>query len=372
MKVVSKNASVKTAEPIIYELGKMKHDRFWIQCPDGRMLQLDTDSKEVLIRLANKQSIQSVSKDLGVEEDAIRMLLNLLGLEPDSNFYLKCDQSIQASDKAKDNFFFNPWIEHRWFTWGIAVAIVVSLIFLFLFVKNVPPLFVSGLKELWIIVGFLTFSVLCHEIGHLLTMPRHRNISIFIQWSGPLPMLSIICNEAWKLTKWQRMRINIAGFAADLILCGVAAALGLFLNFLAPWIWTFLFIHMIRMIFAIWPLLPGDGYWVLVDLFEQPNLWANGIKHVKQLKLSWLSFYAIARMLFLLLIWLLYAYVIYYWSILIAARPVEEAVHLLLHPAPLLISLTLLSQLYLVVSNGVKQLRRAGSYFLKLAKRAAP
>src|SRR5699024_5701620 len=90
------------------------------------------------------------------------------------------------------------------------------------------------------------------------------------------------------------------------------------------------------------------------------------IKHVKHMRLSWLSIYAIFRGLFLILIWLLYIYVIFYWSTLFASRPFEEAIQLLLHPAPLLISLTLLSQLFLLGSSGVKQLRRLGAYYSNL------
>jgi hypothetical protein len=346
---------------MLYRIGKIKSDRYWIQCPDGRMLQLNTDAKTVLMRLAHHESIDSISNELDVEKEEIAMLLNLLGLEPGATFQLIDDVSsehLSDLEHVSKPRFFNPWIEQRWFTWGIIAATAVSILVLVLFFIRIPPSFVSGLKNQWIIAGCLTLAVLLHEAGHLLTMPRHRNVSIFIQWSGPLPMLSILCNEAWKLSKRQRMRINAAGFVTDLIVCGIAAGLGLGAEPLSPWIWTFLLIHLIRMIFTVWPLLPGDGYWMLVDGFEQPNLWSNAIKHLKQCKRSWLSLYAAARMLFYLFIWLLYAYVIYYWSDLLANRPFEEAIHLLLHPAPLFVSLTLLSQLVLLCSSGFKRWKK--------------
>src|SRR5690606_3049272 len=132
-----------------------------------------------------------------------------------------------------------------------------------------------------------------------------------IQWSGPIPMISVVCNEAWKLSRWQRMRINLAGFAMDAFLCGIAGIVGLMFDFLTPWVWIFLLIHMIRMMFALCPFLPGDGYWALVDGFGQPNLWGIALDHLKNKKASMFSLYAAGRIVFIGLIWLLYGYVLH-------------------------------------------------------------
>lgn len=343
----------------IYQLGTLHSGRYWLQCPDGRICQLDTDSKHVLLRLANQESISDISRELNVEEDAILELLKVLGLDADSHFTIEMDS--QSAYTYSENHFI-PWIEKPWFKWFIGFFVTSSLTILFLFFKSKPPILISGLYEQWIIAGCLTFAVLCHELGHFLTMPRHQHISMFIQWSGPLPMLSILSQEAWKLPKNKRMRINIAGFIVDIIICGIAASLGLWIESLVPWIWTFLLIQMIRMCFAIWPLLPGDGYWMLVDLFDQPNLWSKALNHLKQLRLSWLSFYALARSLFLVLIWFLYLSIIWYWSMIFSSRPFEEAIKLFLYPAPLLIFLTLMSQLYFLIVYISKPFKR----FVKL------
>lgn len=345
----------------IYKAGHITKDRFWLESQDGRLFQLDAVSIDVLTRLAKGEPVDAVSRHLEVDEEEISVLLDKLGLEPGTAFGIEYDQTIEnvaAPDRDRHIRFINPWIDQPWFQWSVMAALALSVALLGLFLTKVPPLLVSGWRNQWIIAGFLTLAVMIHEAGHLLAMPRHRNIAVTIQWAGPLPMLSILCNEAWKLSKWQRMRINSAGFLADLLVCGVAAAIGLAAEFLSPWVWTFLLIQLIRMVFAIWPLLPGDGYWMLVDGFGQPNLWAHAVRQAKQLNISWLSLYAVARMLFLSCIWLLYAYAVYYWTTLLATRRLQELFFLLLHPAPLLFSLTLIGQLYFLFTGVIKRLRQ--------------
>ena len=146
----------------------------------------------------------------------------------------------------------------------------------------------------------------------------------------------------------------MAGFTADVIVSGIAATIGLLAEEANPWIWTFLFAHIIRMIFALWPFLPGDGYWMLVDLFEQPNLWANATGQLKRFKMSWLSLYALGRISFLGLIWLLYAYVIFMWANVLVGKTMEEVILFFLHPVPLLISLNLL---YMFIAIGIKSVK---------------
>lgn len=352
-----------TSLPIL-QIGKIKNDRFWIQCLDGRMLQIDTESKEVLKRLAANEDIHTISERLEIEEEDIRALIELLGLNEHSSFSIldrtekeHLPNPTVSFESYEKDLFFNPWLEKHWFTYAVLIALAVSIGSTILFMTKTPLLFMSGLKEQWILAGFLTLSVIIHEVGHLLAMPRHRNISISVQWSGPIPLLSIICNEAWKLSKWQRMRINTAGFVADVIVCGVAAALGLWAEALSPWIWTFTFIHMIRMIFALCPFLPGDGYWILVDLFDHPNLWANAMTQLYQRKLTWLSMYAMGRRIFTGLIWLLYGYMLYFWATALFGRPIEDILSFLLYPAPLLISLNVVYMLGYMIMLALRLLK---------------
>ncbi len=342
----------------VYKIGKIQQDRYWIERPDGRMFQVNRDGKRVLEQLAKQISFSHISDELHIEEEAIAQLSERLGIQPNTKFTLIDETNechLRADDeKEKKTPLFKQFLEQP-FPWSTMFAVIISIVLMILFMKSTPLVFTFSLKDQWIIVATLTLSVIAHEMGHLFTMPRNQHISIHIHWSGPIPLLSISSNEAWKLPKWHRMKINCAGLFADLLVAGFAASLGLLFEHLSPWIWTFLFIHLLRMIFAILPLLPGDGYWVLVDLFDQPNLWSKAKKQLRQLKCSWLSCYAIVRIIFLTMIWLLYGYVIYTWAMIIISNSPKEALTLFLYPAPLFITLTLLHQLYMALSFIMKR-----------------
>jgi len=355
------NYSQSFQKPLVYKIGKIKEDRYWIERPDGLLLQIDNYSKKLLEQLANKEPISSIADKMEVSEKEILLFLEKLGIDKDAAFSLIEEKQSDFEPYQKPLItYYNPWLERKWFNWITAGAVLISIISTVLFMINTPFFLVTDLKGQWIIAGVLTFSVLIHELGHLLTMPRTGNISISVQWSGPVPLFSIVCNEAWKLSKWQRMRINIAGFTADLIVCGLTSVIGLCFAQLSPWIWSFLIVHMFRMLFAIFPLLPGDGYWMIVDLLNQPNLWKNAIDQLKKLKINWLSFYAFVRIAFHIFIWILYTYFIFLWSAIIFTRPFEDVLLFFLQPAPLLLFLNLFYQLIFITSIGIKHIRRLG------------
>lgn len=352
----------------VFRIGTIRHDRYWLERPDGRLFQIDGQAKTVLERLASGASAAAVCEESELDPEELAMLVQLLGIGTDERFVLEGDDadsvgvgsdpvtnagagtagrpSSAPSGESSSPVFVFPWLERRWFAWvavsfiGVAVGLLVS------FVSSAPLAFVVGFADQWIVAGALTVAVLLHELGHLLAMPRSGGISVSVHWSGPLPMFSIVCNGAWKLSGSQRVRIDLAGFATDVLVCGIAALIGLVDSGLSPWVWTFILVQGFRMVFAIWPLLPGDGYWLLVDLFSAPNLWMHAAAELKRLRLNWLSLYALLRILFLLLIWLLYGYMLYFWIVFFLSKTWDAMLGYILYPAPLLMLLNVLSQLY--------------------------
>ncbi|MDF2662846.1 MAG: hypothetical protein K0Q94_5637 [Paenibacillus sp.] len=352
----------------VFRIGTIRHDRFWIERPDGRLFQIDGQAKEVLERLASGVSAAAVCEESELEPEELAMLFQILGIGMDESFVLVGDDANKVgvgNESAKDAgaraahwpsptqsgettapVYVFPWLERRWFAWIAASLFGVAVGLLAWFVYSAPLAFVVGFADQWIVAGALTVAVILHELGHLLAMPRSGGISVTVHWSGPLPMFSIVCNGAWKLSGSQRVRIDLAGFATDVLVCGIAAAIGLVENGLSPWIWTFILVQGFRMLFAIWPLLPGDGYWLLVDLFSAPNLWMHAAADLKRLRINWLSLYALLRILFLLLLWLLYGYMLYFWIVFFLSKTWDAALGYMLYPAPLLMLLNVLSQLY--------------------------
>lgn len=347
----------------VFRIAKIKEGLFLLELEDGRFLQMDSLSKEVLNRLAKKESVFFISASLDVEEDEIYKLINVLGIKREARITVieqdgnRSTLSLEGKNNAPHQpLFFNPWIETRWFTWGIITTMLISIYFISIFAINTPKTFVTKTGHLWLVAGMLTLSVLIHELGHLLFMPRSKNIRVTFGWAGPLPLVSIICNEAWKLSKWQKIRINLGGFVADVIVGGFISMIGIIFESLTPWIWTFLVVHLFRTVFAVFPLLPGDGYWLLVDLFEQPNLWKRGISRLKKLEFSLVSMYALFRSSFYVLTWFFYFYLIYRYLAWIRSGS-EELVSVLLHPVSIFLSVNLLYQFYRMMIFVVRNLK---------------
>lgn len=258
-----------------------------------------------------------------------------------------------GSAKASAPVLLCPWLTSPAYPVVAVLLAVVSAALIAGFVSRVPPAFVTGLVDQWLVAAALTVAVVLHELGHLIAMPRGGGISVSVTWSGPLPMFSIVCNGAWKLARRHRLRIDLGGFVVDVAVLGTVAAAALMDERLGPWAWSFMVVQGFRTLFAVWPLLPGDGYWLLVDLFSVPNLWQRALDALKQRRIGWLSLYALLRMVFMALLWCLYTYMIGLWVMVMLARTPSSALAYLLYPAPLLILLNVLGQLY----GGVSALR---------------
>lgn len=352
--------------------GAIGRDRYWIERSDGRLFQIDGQAKTALERLAGGIPFASVCGELDVDEEELDGLLDLLGLTREAAFSLRGEagagglpdmtaprQGLAAEAQADgptvpppsaaetdvSPAYICPWLEKRWFLGAVLLLMGASAVLVVMFVRSVPLAMVGGLAGQWLVAGALSAAVALHELGHVLAMPRNSGLKLSVHAAGPLPVVSVVCNAAWKLPARKRVRIDAAGFAVDLIVCGAVAAVGLAADDWAPWIWTFLLVHGFRMIFAIWPLLPGDGYWLLVDLCGVPNLRARANASLRRLEPGWLALYALLRLVFMPLLWLLYAWMLYVWlAVVLLMRP-EEALRHLLYPAPVLLALSVSSQL---------------------------
>lgn len=117
-----------------------------------------------------------------------------------------------------------------------------------------------------------------HELGHALTATRyglrvaHMGIAFLVLW----PVLYTDTNEVWRLTdRRQRMRIVGAGIASELILGGLALLAWnlatdsdtrqIFL-FVATTAW------LLSLVLNISPFMRYDGYFLLSDCLDMPNL----------------------------------------------------------------------------------------------------
>lgn len=138
----------------------------------------------------------------------------------------------------------------------------------------------------------LSFAKVTHEFGHAITAHRYgcRVPNMGLAFMVMVPMLYTDTNEAWKLpSKNARVQISAAGMAAEVALAAYATLLwsflpdgllrsGIFLLATSTWI--------ITLVINISPFMRFDGYFLLSDWLEIPNLheraFAMGKWHLRE------------------------------------------------------------------------------------------
>ncbi len=120
-----------------------------------------------------------------------------------------------------------------------------------------------------------------HELGHALTCRRFkaRCQEIGVMLLIGTPTLYCDVTDAWRLpNKWQRILISSAGMLVELVLASIATIIwwqsppGI-VNMLASQ--TMFVCSVGTLAFNLNPLLRCDGYYILSDWLEVPNLWQD-------------------------------------------------------------------------------------------------
>lgn len=139
---------------------------------------------------------------------------------------------------------------------------------------------------LWVTIAL---TKLVHEFAHAYTA-KHFGLRVPEMGFAFLiffPCLYCNTTEAWELAdRRQRVLIGAAGILAEAALAVVSTYVWYFtspslLNSLAFYQVAISFISTV--LFNGNPLLKFDGYFILIDVIEMPNLAANALKHVKYL-----------------------------------------------------------------------------------------
>ncbi len=153
--------------------------------------------------------------------------------------------------------------------------------------------FFSGANVLWLAVALGLAKVL-HELGHAMTCRRfggecHEIGLMFLVFT---PCLYCNVSDAWMLpSKWRRVAVSAAGMAVEMVLASLATFV---------WWWTapgllnglcldLMFVCSVStLLFNGNPLLRYDGYYILSDLIETPNLQEQSGRVVRRWLANWL------------------------------------------------------------------------------------
>jgi putative peptide zinc metalloprotease protein len=124
-----------------------------------------------------------------------------------------------------------------------------------------------------------------HELGHALAV-KHAGRSV---WSAGvmlyygLPAGYVDTTDIWMAPRRQRMVVSVAGPWTELVLGGICglAAFALPEGPVGAFAFTWSGVLLLEALLQFWPLLELDGYYLLVDLLEQPMLRARSLAFVR-------------------------------------------------------------------------------------------
>src|SRR5690606_35220026 len=174
-------------------------------------------------------------------------------------------------------------LEPLFSVWTAIAVLVASLLGLVLVARQWDS-FSHGVMEMLTPSGLLGFAMALvlsktlHEMGHALVATRlgvrvaHMGVAFLVLW----PMLYTDTGESWRLRSHrQRLAISVAGVTVELALAGLATlawallddgALRQAMLYLATTGWV------LSLALNVSPFMRFDGYFILSDLLDFPNL----------------------------------------------------------------------------------------------------
>ena len=101
----------------------------------------------------------------------------------------------------------------------------------------------------------------------------------FLVYFG-IPSVFVDTTDVWMAGRRARIITTAAGPAAGLVLAGIASSSACWCPRLAPWTFKLAFAWYLNALFNLNPFLALDGYYLLMDWLEIPNLRARGLAWV--------------------------------------------------------------------------------------------
>ncbi|HKI46360.1 MAG TPA: hypothetical protein VKA08_13610, partial [Balneolales bacterium] len=136
-----------------------------------------------------------------------------------------------------------------------------------------------------IVIYFL--SVILHEVGHISAcrkfQSRHGGIGIGFYLVFPVSWADV--TGLWMLPRKERLITNLAGIHIQF-----------FMNFFIiaayfitgkPFLLLAADLIVFSSLFQLWPFMRYDGYWILSDALETPNLMSVSANQIRHLFLEW-------------------------------------------------------------------------------------
>jgi len=162
---------------------------------------------------------------------------------------------------------------------GLCSIIIVSGLLL-----NISLILHQNLNDLWVglfILGFI--SVTFHEFGHVTAADffgaEHGGIGGGFYLLTPVYFADV--TDIWKLEPKQRIIVNLAGIYFELLMCTLFVIIGYLGDMELLYIAGLVIFT--KTLFNLNPFLRSDGYWILTDFTNKPNLLRHSFDKVKDI-----------------------------------------------------------------------------------------
>jgi putative peptide zinc metalloprotease protein len=133
-----------------------------------------------------------------------------------------------------------------------------------------------------VLVLLNVLALACHELGHALAT-KHAGREVpaagLLVYFG-IPSVFVDTTDVWMAGRRARMMVTAAGPLTGLVLAGSMQLVGLAIPALGPLAFKLAFAWYLNVLFNLNPFLALDGYYLLMDWLEIPNLRARGLAWV--------------------------------------------------------------------------------------------
>jgi putative peptide zinc metalloprotease protein len=140
----------------------------------------------------------------------------------------------------------------------------------------------------WVYVCTVLVKIL-HEFGHSAVVKKYggevHTVGIMFMLLAPLPYMDATASWSFR-KKWQRVFVGAAGMLFEFFIAAVALIFwanlgGGLLKALAYNV--FIICSISTLLFNVNPLMRFDGYYIMTDLLDMPNLQQRSVSHLKYL-----------------------------------------------------------------------------------------
>jgi hypothetical protein len=175
----------------------------------------------------------------------------------------------------------------------------VTAVVAHLLTRPAPPMRFGTVTGSVLLVALFFGTALIHELGHYAASKPYFEPTIRPSLlNGVFPAIVTKTNDAWRCPRSVRIWINLAGPCVDAVVTLAIAVVHLAAFPFVGELTQFVLFAFMRLVFSLNPLIRGDGYWILVDVFGSVNLNTRGFSDLKSLTFSGPAIYAFTSLLF--------------------------------------------------------------------------